>query len=82
MQIFDLSMDFSGSGVVTGINLKPETREWAKARYRKVLEGLYGMPVDLPGSALRAALQARKDLEEVLWRDMEGEVQQLKEQVR
>lgn len=65
LQIFDLSLDFSASGVVTGIYLAPETQEWAKERYRLIIKGLYGMPVNLPGSDLRKGVDAKNELLQV-----------------
>jgi len=51
-------------------------------RYRAVFEGLYGMPIDLPGTALRKALQARDRLRTLLWPEIEDDVTTIVEQAR
>ena len=47
-----------------------------------MFEGLYGMPIDLPGTALRKALQARDRLRTLLWPEIEGDVTTIVEQAR
>lgn len=47
-----------------------------------MFEGLYGMPIDLPGTALRKALQARDRLRTLLWPEIEGDVTAIVEQAR
>ncbi|MEW5311713.1 MAG: hypothetical protein WDW38_003402 [Sanguina aurantia] len=65
-----LAMDL-GVDIVSGVRLQHEDREEAKTLFLALFKGLYGIPINLPGTNLRAALDAKKRLTVLLWKELE-----------
>ncbi|GIM16787.1 hypothetical protein Vretimale_19391, partial [Volvox reticuliferus] len=79
----ELSMDVALE-VVTGHPLPPSPDDKALVRrlFRTVLNGLYGLPVVLPGTAIYKALAARRQLMDMLWPLVEAEATEVAARVR
>ncbi|GLC46730.1 hypothetical protein PLESTB_001357200 [Pleodorina starrii] len=79
----ELSMDVALE-VVTGHPLPPDPADRATMRrlFRTVLDGLFGLPVVLPGTAIYRALRARRRLMAMLWPLVEAEAAEIAAKAR
>ncbi|GLI65891.1 hypothetical protein VaNZ11_009533 [Volvox africanus] len=79
----ELSMDVALE-VVTGHPLpsSPDAKALVRRLFRTVLNGLYGLPIVLPGTAIYKALGARRQLMKILWPLVEAEATEVAARVR
>ncbi|GIL63892.1 hypothetical protein Vafri_17903 [Volvox africanus] len=79
----ELSMDVALE-VVTGHPLpsSPDDKALVRRLFRTVLNGLYGLPIVLPGTAIYKALGARRQLMTKLWPLVEAEATEVAARVR